>query len=159
MKNEKCKTMDKRLEMKKRLVKKCLAEQVKIEEHNKALMKEAQETANEYEHAMDMTDTYRTQMLEKRDMFARQLAKIIEERKVLERIDTHKTKSCAEFGSVVITDQNRLFISIGLGKVCLDGEEFFAISPMVPLFKAMEGKKKGETFTFNGKSFRIVDVF
>ncbi len=151
--------MSKRLEIKKQLVEKCLAEQVRIEEHNKALMNEAQQTANEYEHAMDMTDTYRTQMLEKRDMFARQLAKIIEERKVLERIDTHAENPCVEFGSVVITDKNKLFISIGLGKVALGKDEFMAISPMVPLFKAMEGKKEGEEFSFNGKPFKILEVF
>ena len=151
--------MDERVKLKKHLVETCLAQQLKIEEHNKALMNDAQQTANEYEHAMDMTDAYRTQMLEKRDMFARQLAKIIEERKVLERIDTLCIREDVGFGAVVITNKQKLFVSIGLGKIELDNDQYFAISPMVPIFKAMEGKKSGEKFTFNGQSFNIVDVF
>jgi len=46
-----------------------------------------------------------------------------------------------------------------MGKIILDGETFYAISPQVPIFQAMRGKKAGDTFIFNGQTFEIKDVF
>jgi len=63
------------------------------------------------------------------------------------------------FGSAVITDKQKLFISIGLGKFDYDGDTWYAISPRVPLYEAMKGKKAGDTFEFNGQKSTIKDVF
>jgi transcription elongation GreA/GreB family factor len=148
-----------KLAYKKKLLDKCLEEHVKLEEHNKEIMNEAQETANESEQTQDLYDSYRTQLLQKRDMFAKQLQKIIEERIVLERIDVTELHDKVKFGSVVVTDKQKMFISIGMGKIQFDNEEFIIISPMVPIFKAMEGKKKGDKFRCNQNEFTILDVF
>ncbi|GAH61152.1 unnamed protein product, partial [marine sediment metagenome] len=61
--------------------------------------------------------------------------------------------------AVVITENQKLFISISLGKIELNKETYFAISPQVPLFKAMERLKKGDSFVFNGKKHQIKDLF
>jgi len=125
----------------------------------KTVMDEAQQAANDYGLPKDRYDSFRTQLLRKRDMFAQQLAKANEQMDILNRIDHQKQCSKVEFGSIVFTDKQRLFISIGLGKLNIDNEEYFAISPSVPIFKAMMGKSKGEEFYFNSNKFIIQDIF
>jgi len=150
--------MDKLL-FKKKLVEICMKAQDRVVEHAKQRMDEAQESANEYGQPQDRYDSYRTQMLSKRDMFAKQYCKAVEERNVLDRIDLDEENEQVSFGSVVVTNDQKLFISISLGKIIVDGEEYFAISPLVPFFKSLEGLKKGDSFEFNGKQRKIEDHF
>jgi transcription elongation GreA/GreB family factor len=65
----------------------------------------------------------------------------------------------AGFGSVVITKDQKIFISIGLGKITLEKETFFAISIMVPLSKALMAKQKNDVIELNGKKIEIKEVF
>jgi len=150
--------MDK-LSFKKKLVDLCINAQDDVVKHAKTRMNEAQESANEFGQPQDRYNSYRTQMLGKRDMFAKQFCKAMDERNVLDRIDLLEENDTVEFGSVVITENQKLFISISLGKFDVEGEDFFAISPLVPLFKALDGLKKGDNFEFNGKQQKIVDIF
>jgi hypothetical protein len=150
--------MDKLL-FKKKLVEICIDAQDRVVKHAKTRMDEAQESANEYGQPQDRYDSYRTQMLGKRDMFAKQYCKAMDERNVLDRIEILEEHQDITFGTVVITENQKLFISISLGKIDVDGEDYFAISPLVPLYKAFEGLKKGDSFEFNGKQNKIVDLY
>lgn len=150
--------MDK-LSFKKKLVEICIDAQDKVVEHAKSRMDEAQETANEYGQPQDRYDSYRTQMLGKRDMFAKQFCKSMDERNVLDRIELLEENNEVTFGSVIVTETQKLFISISLGKIEVGGEDYFAISPLVPLYKVLEGLKKGDFFEFNGEPNKIVDLF
>ncbi|MCD4731516.1 MAG: GreA/GreB family elongation factor, partial [Bacteroidales bacterium] len=78
---------------------------------------------------------------------------------VLMRIDPEKEYSMVEFGTVIITNKQNLFISIGLGKVLTEEAVFYAISPAVPIYKAMAGKKAGEEFAFNNITYKIEKIY
>jgi hypothetical protein len=121
-------------------------------------MEEAQQSANDYGQPKDRYDSYRTQLLRKRDMFGQQLSKIMEQRTLLERLDSNKSSDTVEYGALVITDKQKIFVSVGIGKFIFEGEEFFVISPVVPFCKAMEGKKEGDTFEFRGQQFTIKKI-
>jgi hypothetical protein len=41
----------------------------------------------------------------------------------------------------------------------VEGDTYFVISKDVPIYKAMEGLKKGDSFEFNNMKFEIEDVF
>jgi hypothetical protein len=125
----------------------------------KATMEEAQNAANEYGPPKDRYDSFRTQLLRKRDMYAQQLANVSEQISILDRINPENISKKVEFGAVVITDTQKIFIAAGLGRILIDGDTFFAISPAVPIYKAMEGKKVGESFSFNNKNMKILDIF
>jgi len=124
----------------------------------KKVMEEAQQSANDYGQPKDRYDSYRTQLLRKRDMFGQQLSKIMEQRTLLERLNPDKTFSAVEFGALVITDKQKIFISVGIGRFDFEGEEYFVISPVVPFCKAMEGKQKGDAFEFRGQKYVIKDI-
>jgi transcription elongation GreA/GreB family factor len=146
------------MELKKELLAKCREQLEAMAMDFQMEVNEAQQAANEYGAPKDRYDAYRTQLLRKRDMFAQQLAKLNTQLDVLERIDPSKECSVVEFGAIVITNNQNLFISTGLGKIeCREGQ-YYAISAAVPIFKAMEGKREGDEFTFNGKTSKILKI-
>ena len=63
------------------------------------------------------------------------------------------------FGALVITEKQNLFISIGIGKVELEGNIYYAISPNVPIYKAMEGMKENESYEFRGEKIKITAIY
>lgn len=130
-------------------------------EHEKAVLKlkavidDAQKSANEYGIPRDRYDSYRMQLLRKKDMYSQQLAKLVEQTQVLEQISLDKSMTVVSFGSLVITRQQKIFVSIGIGKLEMDGEIYFAVSPNVPIYEAMRGLKLGQEFEFRGEMINI----
>ena len=147
------------LDIKTKLVGQCRDVQTKTVESSKAAMNEAQLAVNEYGPNKDRYDSFRDQLISRRDMFAGQYQKALAEINVLDKIDPREPRSTVQFGAVVISDTCRYFIAISTGKMELQGEIYYAISPAVPLYKAMEGLKKGDTFDFNGKKQTIKELF
>jgi len=148
-----------RLEFKKALIEKCL---LILKENFKAAaseMNEAQQAANEAGPPKDRYDPFRSQMLRRRNMFAEQCQKILDENEMLNKINKNKTNEKVTFGSIVITSGHKLFFAIPLGKVDLNGEIFFVASLQTPLFEAMRNKTVGDVFEINLNKFRIIDVF
>ncbi len=122
-------------------------------------MEDAQKMANDYGCPRDRYDADRAQLLSKRDLFASQLQKSRELLDVLNIIPLDKQFDKVDFGAVVVTSNQKMFISVSIGKIEVDGETYYAISPMVPVYKAMQGKEIGDTFIFNGNKVDIVDIF
>jgi len=146
-------------ELKQLLIEKCKAIHLKTIENAQIVMDEAQQSANDYGQPKDRYDSYRAQLLRKRDMFGQQMEKSLKEIKVLEKIDVNREIDSVCFGSVVITQDQKLFISISSGKIEADGDTYFAISPLVPFYAPIKDKKKGDEFEFRGKMNKILDVF
>ena len=145
--------------LKKKLIETCEKIQKERIEAIQGTMDEAQQSANEYGAPKDRYDSFRMQQLNKKDMFGSQLQKANSEFIALEKIKELINIKKVEYGAVVITEEQKLFISISLGKVELDHDVYFAISPNVPIFDAMKGLKKNDSFTFRGKTTKIIDVF
>jgi hypothetical protein len=147
------------LELKKQILQACIDQQNKAKTNLKQVIEEASEGAEDYGMPKDMYDSYRNQLMSKRDMYSQQLQKINEQVKILERVDLSKLCTKVQFGAVVITSSQKLFISAGIGKVKVDGNEYYAISALVPFFQAIENKTSGDEFEFRGRKEKIVEVF
>ena len=104
-------------------------------------------------------NSYREEMHNKRDMFARQFELAMEDLNQLNQVVTSKEYKKAEFGSMVETENGVYFISTSLGQIKLDNKTIFAVSPLAPVYKAFEGKKTGDSFTFRDKSIKIKDLY
>lgn len=148
-----------RLKLKQKILDACFAQQTKVIENLKVVMEEVADSAEEYGLPKDLYDSYRNQMMSKREMFAQQLLKINEQVEILRRVDMARTFHQIRFGAVVITESQRLFVASGIGKVTVDDEEYFVISAMVPFYSAIDGKKAGDTYEFRGKKERVLEVF
>lgn len=64
----------------------------------------------------------------------------------------------ARNGSLVVTNQGSFYISISAGQLQVDGKTYFAISAASPIGKLLIGKAIGEEFTFNGKTYSVIEV-
>ena len=156
---EKLMTEKDALEIRKELIDLCRKAQTKTVESSKAAMNEAQLALNDYGPNKDRYDSFRDQLIGRRDMFSGQYQKALSELNVLDMIDIKESRNTVEFGAIVISDTCRLFVAISAGKMELDGLLYHAISPAVPLYKAMEGLKKGDSFEFNGNKQQIKDLY
>ena len=144
---------------KRRLVEQCEAHLGASAKNTRIAMDEAQSSANEYGQPKDRYDSYRIQLLRKRDMFAGQFQKTVEQIECLGKIGVEQLHDIVEFGSVVLTDKQNMFIATGIGKLKFENTDFFIISPNVPVYEAIKGKVKGDVVDFRGSKIKIEEVF
>lgn len=121
----------------------------------------AQYSANEESRstAGDKYDTARSMSQLNKDMYAKQLQEALNLKKALNLINPKKNFDSVELGALVYL-QNEVcyFVSVSLGAVHVKDHEVFMISPMTPLAQAMLGKRGGDTYIFNKKSYQIKSV-
>ncbi len=81
-----------------------------------------------------------------------QLANWLRLRETLAQINPSQRQSTAHLGSLVQTNSALYFISVGLGKIEVDGKTLFALSLDSPIAQQLLGKTVGESFSFRGKN-------
>jgi hypothetical protein len=150
--------MDKTL-VKKQIFNKCLEMHMEKIRHLETAMEEVEKIAHEYEQPSDDFDSHKMELIGSRDMYAKQLQTEMDLLEILNKINLNTINEKVEFGSVVVTDMQRVFISIGIGKVIIAKDTYYAISPQVPFYQTMKGLKKGDVFDFRGRQVKILDVF
>jgi hypothetical protein len=144
---------------KKKVIEACKSHLKKAVAQLRNAMDDAQTSADEGDQSKDQFDPYRNQMMNRREMFAQQLSRNVEQIDLLDRMDPQKISRKVEYGSIVITDKQKLFIAGGLGKVMVEDVEFFVMSPQVPFFAAIDGLKTGDAYSFRGQTGTIKEVF
>ncbi len=123
-------------------------------------MENAQAAANEESKssAGDKYETGRAMAQLERDRHAQLLAEARKLEADLSRIQADKPYTTALPGSLVTTDRGQFFISISAGKITLDGQDYFAISPASPVGAALIGLHAGDSFTLNNSRQQILSV-
>ena len=147
------------LEIKIKLLDLLQLQQEKVVKNFRTVISDAQKSANEYGAPKDRYDSYRMQLLRKKDMFAQQMTKALEQAEVLQKISIVKKMEKVAFGALVLTSKQNIFVSIGIGKVELEDEIYYAISPNVPFYKAMEGLQIGDVFEFRNETIKINAIY
>jgi len=146
-------------ELKKIIIDKC----INIVEESIQTVKEAVEeliqTASEYEGDHDLFDPFKEELMKKKDLQLEQLNKYLDDIKLIKKVDLKRVSDKVEFGTVVITDKQKMFVAAAIGKIQIDGDIYYSISTQVPVYKAMQNLKIGDTFTINNNNFTIKDIF
>ncbi len=106
----------------------------------------------------DKYETSREMMMQERNRLGSQLEIIMNQVAALNMIDVEKSHSEVAYGCLVKTEESTFFISTAAGQLKIGSQVVFAVSGEAPLSKAMMGAKVGDSFTFNHKSFKIMDV-
>ena len=140
------------------LIAECIAREEEVSQTAQNLMNEAQQMANDYGPPKDRYDAFRTKQMRLADMYSKQFDTAQSNIRTLRMINPDKVSKCIEFGSLVCTDNQKMFVSVSLGKIDFENDVYYAISVQVPIFKAMEGKKKGDEFIFNGIKHKIISL-
>ena len=86
------------------------------------------------------------------------LSKVMELKKDLDQLDLRRISSNVEFGSLVKTDDFNYFISIGLGKIQVDGQDYYCISKTSPMARLLYEKVVGDEFQFQEKTIFVKDL-
>jgi len=71
----------------------------------------------------------------------------------------HECHSTAEYGTVVKTDKETFFISVGIERFDADDLPVFGISVQSPIYRAMKGKRVGDNFSYNGITYLVEEIF
>lgn len=165
-------------ERRRQVIQACMAQQRQVAAMAEQEMNSAQQQSNDYGAAVDRYDSYRTKMMRQRDMYARQLSNANAALRALDTLLRLPPPSRAEHGSIVVTDRQRFFLSVGIGKFPVPAEKaeraapaapaeeveeapqtYFAISTQVPIFLALKGLTEGDSFIFNGVRQTIKEIF
>jgi len=146
------------IDIKIKLYQKCIEKQTNIVESAFAAMEEAQKAANEYGAPKDRYDSFRTQLLRKRDLHAEQYEKALKELDFLQKIKPEKKNNNIVTNALVITEKQKFYVSIGLGKIEIPEGVFFVISPLAPIFQALKEKTTGDSVVFNGQKIVILEL-
>lgn len=146
--------------MKKILYQKCLEiieNKLSILQQN---IKNAQETANEdtKSSAGDKYETTRAMMQIEIENYTKRLSETKNLQQILTKINFQNTYNFVSIGSLVITNQGKFFISIGLGQVFLDDEKYFVISMDSPIGNLLMNKTINSSFLFNQKEYVILEI-
>lgn len=84
-----------------------------------------------------------------------------DEMKVLMDLKTSNLhiQSSVTLGSVVVTNRNTFFVCVSTEQFDVDGKTFIGLSLKSPLFLAMKGKTKNDTFSCKGVNYKILDIY
>jgi hypothetical protein len=64
-----------------------------------------------------------------------------------------------ELGAIVVTDKDTFFVSASIERFTADGRSVFGLSTEAPLYKEMEAKKEGDSFTYGKTTYTIKEIF
>lgn len=138
-----------------RLIKEKLSE--KIENFEK-LISETRASSNDTKSSMgDKYETGREMLQQEINNLQVQLNEILKQKDFLKTV-LPKPNDKAEKGAIVKTEKGLFFISVSLGEIQIENEKIICISPESPLAKAMNGKQKGDTFSLNNMSQKIIEI-
>ena len=123
-------------------------------------LKNAQEAANQEtkSSAGDKYETGRAMMHLEKEKLSGQMSEVLKMKQALDMISADKTYETAALGAYVRTAQAQYFISASVGKIDLNGQAVFAISPVSPIGQQLLDKKAGDTLRFGGKAIEILEV-
>lgn len=130
----------------------------KIENFEK-LISETRASSNDTKSSMgDKYETGREMLQQEINNLQVQLNEILKQKDFLKTV-LPKPNDKAEKGAIVKTEKGLFFISISLGEIKIENEKIICISPESPLAKTMNGKQKGEDFSLNNMSQKIIEIF
>ena len=106
----------------------------------------------------DKHETARAMLQIDRENAGRQLREIENLAIILPRINVETVSEYTRLGSLVYTDKFTYFISISVGAVNVDGNQYLCVAINSPVGILLLGKKKGEEFILNGVIQKILEV-
>ncbi|WP_276369619.1 3-oxoacyl-ACP synthase [Chryseolinea sp. H1M3-3] len=123
-------------------------------------MDDAQHAANEEgkSSAGDKYETGRAMAQIERDKAAQQLNEATKLKGILDHLSLDAQHEKIGLGSLVITNKNKIFLCIGIGKVMLNENEFLVVAPGAPLGQALMGLKLNDKLVFNKEKITIVKI-
>ncbi len=122
---------------------------------------EAQASANSNtkSSAGDKHETSRAMAQLENERLKKQLHQLNKLNEALKAIPIEQHTDSIQLGSIAETSAGSFFISIGLGKIMCNNEEFFVVPLHSPVGKQLANKKEGDSFVFNNNQESILKLY
>jgi len=108
--------------------------------------------------AGDKHETGRAMAQLEQEKLGQQIGTTVQLRDQLGRVNAEQAHDHVAFGSLVETDLGIFFMSIGLGKVDMDGQPIFCLTMASPLGQKMNGKTIGDSFPMGPNTATIKKI-
>jgi len=109
--------------------------------------------------AGDKHETGRAMLQLEMEKAGQQLSVVQKMKIVVEKIDSSKSSQAVSLGSIIYTEAANYFIGISVGKVEVEKESYFVVSPCSPIGKLLLGKIENDVFLFQGRQTKIIEIF
>ncbi|MGC3943370.1 MAG: 3-oxoacyl-ACP synthase [Chryseolinea sp.] len=128
--------------------------------HIQELIQEAQQSANEEtkSSAGDKYETGRAMVQLEIEKYAAQLNELNKQGSELEKISSAAPHDKIGPAAVVETSNGNFFIAVNAGEFVVDGIKYFAVSTHAPIAQKMIGLSKDDSFSINGRAYRIISA-
>ena len=151
--------MENKALIKQTLFEACIKAQEQIIANAKEVIAEAAESATDYTDTEEEAfDAYREQLQQRKDMYTTQILAARNDLDYLKAIN-FDLKEAVEEGAVIKTPNQNFFIAISVGKIAVEGVNYFAISNSAPIYQVMSGLKSGDSFHFRDRDYKITEIF
>lgn len=126
----------------------------------KMALHDAQDAANNETKstAGDKHETGRAMAQLETEKLSTQLAEAIKLNQLLQQLNPKHKSEQISVGSLVVTNLGLFYVSVSLGKLKIDEQLIYAISPISPIGQLMLTKKEKDSFSLNGKMYVIEDI-
>lgn len=108
--------------------------------------------------AGDKYETSRAMLQQEIDLNSRQLLEARKQQTQLQQINPESEHTVAQAGSLVETNQQNFYLTVGTGAFFIDQKQYYTISLASPIGLQIKGKSAGENFKLNGKEFVILKI-
>jgi transcription elongation GreA/GreB family factor len=134
-----------------------ISDKIKLLQANLADLR--QSAANETKSsAGDKYETARAMLHIEQENINRQLAEVLAQQTALQSMDITVQPNRIAMGSLVVTNQGALFISIPLGKITIENTIVIVLSPQSPLGAKLLGLAPGQSASINNRVYQIEEV-
>jgi transcription elongation GreA/GreB family factor len=118
---------------------------------------DAQQSANNEtkSSAGDKHETGRALLQLEQEKNTKQLTDVLALKEKLLKIDPSLTSETVSLGSVVMSSSGNFYIAIAAGKLEVQSDNFFAISPVSPIATKLLGLRANDSIQFNGTTYQI----
>jgi transcription elongation GreA/GreB family factor len=114
-----------------------------LESHKKALFSETKSSAG------DKHETGRAMIQLEMEKASQQMESMLQMKKTLDKITLSVGAEVISLGNAVITDKGNYYLSISVGKVEVEGNQYFCVSTNSPVGAQLLGKRINDIIPFN----------
>ncbi len=107
------------------------------------------------------SQSFKEETTEEVSLLADQLQLANRELEELRKIESYRDRhhhAKIEYGCVVITNKECFFVAASLERFLVDGMSVIGISVQSPIYLEMKGKETGDSFSFNGITYKIEEI-
>jgi transcription elongation GreA/GreB family factor len=108
--------------------------------------------------AGDKHETALSMMHIEQEKITNKLKEALEQKAILDKIDATVITSKVTVGSLVVTNNLTVYVSVALPKIFIENQNVFAISPQSPLGIQLLGGKVEHEFEMNTVKYQIIAI-